>query len=186
MTPMARRRAMWGSALWLAAAMPYYATLAMFLRDGSGYAAHAVVSGSWLGTAGSARGARPLELHAVGVGVLASRVVRAAAVRDRVRDAPLRRWRRALSSRAGRSCAWRAGRRPPWAPRSRLSAAPWSFLALSCSRTRPTPPCTSRSFAIGRELMSRVWASLAVAVAVRVPAGRARRCGRGGRAPRSC
>ena len=43
----ARRRAMWGSALWLAAAMPYYATLAMFLRDGSGYAAQAIVAGSW-------------------------------------------------------------------------------------------------------------------------------------------
>jgi hypothetical protein len=43
-----RRRVMWGTALWLGTAVPYFAILAAFLGDTGGYAAQAIVAGTWL------------------------------------------------------------------------------------------------------------------------------------------
>ena len=57
--PVARRRAAWGTVLWWAVALPYYATFLPFLADDTGYAGVAFVSSTW-----TARAIRTWDLPA--------------------------------------------------------------------------------------------------------------------------
>ncbi len=159
----ARRRAMWAMVLWLGTAVPYYVTLATFLGDSRGYAAQAIVAGSWL-----ERVQRGLELVVLNFTPWEWAFARRSwfASPPSVIGLPVRL---TLALVGVAVTAWTLLRATRGMPLESSSAAPRLRRAVIlvgfvvCANA-PYAAVHLSEFRYRTELMSRVWASLAVAV----------------------